>query len=72
MTTHAITIIYPTWLVSCWTSEHNLRNHGNKFSEALGRESDTTENFFQGRLESSTQILTTARNAEVVTLEPHP
>ena len=35
-------------------------------------ESDTTENFFQACFESSTQTSITARNADVVTSEPHP
>ena len=47
--TRAITIIYMSHLdwLAIWVSAHNLRHHGNNFSEALRRESDTTENLLQ-------------------------
>ena len=43
---------------------HNLSHHGNKYSEALGKESDTTENYFNACFYSQ---LVMARNADVVT-----
>ena len=48
---------------------HKLSHHDNKCSEALGSESDTTENNFNACFYSR---LVMARNADVVTLEPHP
>ena len=45
MATHTINVP-PDWLAVRMRA-HNLRHHGNKFSEVLGRESDTKENLFQ-------------------------
>ena len=41
--------------------------YGDKFSEALGTESDMTENFFHDCSKSLT-----SRNADIVSSEPHP
>ena len=51
-------------------SAHNLRHHGNNFSEVLGRgnKSDVTDNFFTL---ASTLSSAMAGNAEVVSSEPH-
>ena len=47
-------------------SADDLRCHGNKFSEVLGRESNATSITL-----ASTQTSMTAGNVDVVTSEPH-
>ena len=56
-------------MVSHSNDSTQSKPHGDMFSEVLGSESDTTENYFNACFYSHLVI---ARNADMVISEPHP